>query len=119
MAHGCSQPEGGPGVARKPYHIARQEHLGDALDDLQSRGRLRWRWDYDSDRRRAIFWVAENTENDLQPLDTAAAENLVLRHYAELDEPWRSVPHPGGEGQRGPVADWIRAAREKQGLPLP
>jgi hypothetical protein len=61
-------------MARRPYHIARQEHLGDALDDLQRRGLLRWQWDYANSR--AIYRVTLPGEQ-LRTLDTATAEKVI------------------------------------------
>lgn len=57
-------------MARGPYRIARQEHLGDELDDLQRRGLLLWQWDYAN--RQAIYRVPLPGERE-RPLDTAAA----------------------------------------------
>jgi len=85
-------------MARPPYRIARQEHLGDALDDLARRGRLEWRWDYDYARSRAVFHVVLPGGSE-RALDTRSAELLVKAHYAELGAPWLPVPHPGGERQ--------------------
>lgn len=86
-------------MARPPYHIARQEHLGDALDDLTARGVLRWRWEYDAERSRAIFNVALAGEPE-RALDTKSAEEVVVACYADLGVKWLPVPHPGGERQR-------------------
>ncbi|HEY0691649.1 MAG TPA: hypothetical protein VGD71_21730 [Kribbella sp.] len=61
-------------MARRPYHIARQEHLGEALDDLQRRGLLRWQWDYANSR--AIYRVTLPGEQ-LRTLDTATAEKVI------------------------------------------
>ncbi len=95
-------------MARKPYRIARQEHLGDALDDLQHRGLLRWQWDYAN--RRAIYKVALPDE-PRRALDTAAAEQLVQHHYDDLGVHWFPVPVPGGEKQRTETLQRIDAAR--------
>lgn len=84
-------------MARNPYLIARQEHLGDALDDLQRRGLLRWNWDYAN--RRAIYRVTLPDE-PMRALDTAAAEEVAQRHYDVLGVRWFPVPSPGGETQR-------------------
>ena len=93
-------------MARHPYHIARQEHLGDALDHLRDRGRLRWRWDYANSR--AIYRVTLPGEKE-RALDTATAERLVQRQYDELGVRWLPVPHPGGEKQR---AETVRRVAE-------
>jgi hypothetical protein len=93
-------------VARDPYKIARQEHLGDALDDLQRRGRISWSWDYDNRRSRAIYNVAEGTGAS-RSLDTKQAEQLVQRHHDDIGVIWRAVPSPGGETQREAVDAWI------------
>lgn len=84
-------------MARSPYRIARQEHLGDALDGLQRRGLLRWKWDYAN--RRAIYRVTLPGEHQ-RALDTATAEQLAQRHYDDLGVRWFPVPTPGGEKQR-------------------
>lgn len=86
-------------MARHPYRIARQEHVGDALDDLSQRGRLRWRWEYDLARGRAVFHIALAGEID-RALDTRSAEGVVQSLYAEIGVRWIPVPHPGGERQR-------------------
>lgn len=83
-------------MARSPYRIARQQHVGDALDDLQARGLLRWRWAYADSS--AIYWVTEAGREERR-LDTRRAEALVQRHYDELGVPWVAVSHPGGEVQ--------------------
>lgn len=84
-------------MARRPYRIARQEHLGDALDDLQRRGLLRWQWDYANSR--AIYRVTLPGEQE-RALDTATAERLAQRQYDDLGVHRFPVPAPGGEKQR-------------------
>lgn len=86
-------------MARAPYHIARQEHLGDALDDLQRRGVLRWRWEYDWSQSRAIYHVVVGDDPE-RALGTADAERIAQRCYDSLAVKWLPVPHPGGERQR-------------------
>lgn len=84
-------------MAGRLYHIARQEHLGDALDDLERRGLLRWQWDYANSR--AIYRVTLPGEQ-LRALDTATAEGLAQRLYDNLGVRWFPVPAPGGQKQR-------------------
>jgi hypothetical protein len=81
-----------------PNRIARQQHLGDALDELATGGHLTWRWEYDTVRRRAIFCIAmpDATEN---AYDTRAAEVLVQRLNDQRGLRWFPVPAPGGEAQ--------------------
>jgi hypothetical protein len=98
---------GGKSVARRPYKIARQEHLADALDHLQEMGRLRWRWDYDDTARRAIFHIAMPPDSELSAHDTRSAETIAQGLFDELQVRWRPVPHPGGEDQRAEVQRWI------------
>jgi len=86
-------------MARPPYHIARQEHVGDALDDLQRRGYLTWRWEYDNANSRAIYKITVTGEA-VQTLDTKSAEGLVQHYYTQLGVRWIPVPHPGGERAR-------------------
>jgi hypothetical protein len=92
-------------MARDPYHIARQEHLGDMLDELQMHGRLSWRWEYDTSRRRAIYHVDKGDGSEA--LDTRSAERLVQAECDQLGIRWRPVPHPGGQKQRETVLGWM------------
>jgi hypothetical protein len=96
-------------MARKPYRNARQEHLADALDDLQRRGVLEWRWDYAD--RRAIYWIGHDVKSQ-QRLDTRGAEILAERHLAALGERWFPVPFPGGERQREETLARLAAAEK-------
>jgi hypothetical protein len=91
-------------MAHRPYHIARQQHLGDTLDELARRGRLSWRWDYAN--RRAIYHVTLAGQSERQ-LDTRAAERVVQAECDALGIRWRPVPHPGGEDQLAVVHAWI------------
>ena len=85
-------------MARPPYRIARQQHLGDALGGLAAGGYLTWRWEYDTARRRAIFCIAmpDAAEN---AYDTRAAEVLVQQLNDQRGVLWFPVPAPGGEAQ--------------------
>ena len=93
-------------MARHPYHVARQQHLGDALDDLKARGKLDWRWDYAD--RRAIFRI-QMTGSDWIARDTRAAEQLVQAEYDKTGIRWKAVAHPGGEDQLAETLAWINA----------
>lgn len=90
-------------MARSPYRIARQEHLGDMLDRLQRLGLLTWRWDYEVRKGRgtgsAIYWVTEPGQR-MRKLDTKQAEELALRLCKQESIVWLAVPNPGGETQR-------------------
>jgi hypothetical protein len=85
-------------MARDPYRIARQEHVGDALDALTRSGLLSWRWEYDHVRSRAIFHVTLPGEAE-RALDTRSAEVQVQGLYRAIGVRWLPVPHPGGERQ--------------------
>ena len=85
-------------MVRVPYRIARQQHLGEALDSLATLGQLSWRWEYDVARSRAVFNVTLPGENE-EALDTRTAEALVQRLMADVGFRWIPVPHPGGERQ--------------------
>ena len=76
------------------------------LDDLQGRGLLEWRWDYDNAHSRAIFHVRVKG-GDWRALDTRAAEGVVQGECDALGLRWRPVPHPGGETQRTRIQAWI------------
>ncbi|HEX9994930.1 MAG TPA: hypothetical protein VGB14_18540 [Acidimicrobiales bacterium] len=88
----------------KPYHIARQHHLGLMLDELQQRGRLNWRWDYAD--RRAIYHVNRG-KTGWRALDTREAEQLVQAECDALGIRWCPVKPPGGEKQRDEALRWI------------
>jgi hypothetical protein len=96
-------------MARPPYRIARQEHLGDALDRLALAGRLTWRWDYAGSR--AIFHV-QMPGQEQQALDTRSAEQVVRAEMKAIREFWLPVPHPGGESQREIVIRQILAGQQ-------
>lgn len=96
-------------MAKPPYHIARQEHIGEALDELQRRGLISWSWHYEN--RRAIYIVREDVEAGTW-LDTRSAEALVERLYQRLGVVWFPVPHPGGETQREQTLRRIARARD-------
>jgi hypothetical protein len=93
-------------MARPPYHIARQEHLGDMLDELQTRGCLKWKWGYQASR--AVFHIALE-DGEFRELDTRGAEELVQRECNALGIRWCPVRHPGGERQRAEAVAWIEA----------
>jgi hypothetical protein len=78
------------------------------LDELQARGRLTWRWAYDTARSRAVFHVALQG-GESRALDTRSAEQLVQGACDVLGIRWRPVAHPGGEKQREQVVAWIEA----------
>lgn len=84
-------------MARPPYHIARQEHLGDILDQLQGLGLLTWEWDYEN--RSAIYWIIEPGQQR-RKLGTRQAEVLAEALCRQQGIAWLPVPPPGGETQR-------------------
>ena len=92
-------------MASHSYRIARQEHLGEMLDRLEGRGRLRWRWEYDTANGRAIFHVDQDGTS--RALVTRDAEQVAQSECDALGIRWKPVPHPGGEDQRRKVLDWI------------
>jgi hypothetical protein len=59
-------------MARKPYRTARQEHLGDALDDLGERQIVEWRWAYDEGGHRAVYHVRRRDECSCRSVRTGA-----------------------------------------------
>lgn len=97
-------------MVRRPYRIARQEHLGDMLDRLGELGHVAWRWDYAD--RRAIFHVRLRG-GEWQTLDTKSAETVVQAACDRLGIRWKPVPLPGGEAQRAEVEAWIGSADEE------
>lgn len=90
-------------MPRRPYRIARQEHLGNMLDQLQDRGLLTWAWDYEFRHGHgtgsAVYWVTEAGQRK-RKLDTKRAEELVLELCRRQGIVWLAVPHPGNESLR-------------------
>jgi hypothetical protein len=101
-------------MPRRPYHIARQEHLGDVLDRLQDLSLITWKWDYEVRKGResgsAVYWVTEPGRRR-RKLDTKRAEELALRLCQQESIVWLAVPHPGGETQR---AETLRKIEDLQ-----
>jgi NAD-dependent dihydropyrimidine dehydrogenase PreA subunit len=86
-------------MTKPPYHIARQEHLGDALDALAARELITgWRWDYDVPNRRALYWITEPGQPERR-YETKPAEQLALKYTGKHGSTWKPVPHPGGVDQ--------------------
>jgi hypothetical protein len=78
----------------KPYHIHRQWHLGDFLDELAAAGHLQWTWSYNNSR--AEYTVTEPGKAP-RLLDTKLAEKLAQRIANRERIIWIPVPHYGGE----------------------
>lgn len=78
----------------KPYHIHRQWHLGEFLDELASAGHLQWKWSYKNSR--AEYTVTEPGKTP-RLLDTKLAEQLAQRIANREHIIWIPVPHYGGE----------------------
>ena len=89
-------------MAKPPYRIARQDHVGEMLDALQERGRLAWRWDYDDQRHQAIYNV-RLVGGPWKRHGTRAVESVVQAECDALGILWLPVPHPGGEAQHREV----------------
>lgn len=98
-------------MARSPYRIARQEHVGDMLDELQDLGLLDWYWDYENSS--AVYWVTESGRS-IRKLGTKQAEKLVLKLCKQQAIVWLPVPPPGGADQR---ATTLRKMAELRGIP--
>lgn len=93
-------------MARYPFRIARQEHVGTALDDLVERGVVHsWRFEYDNINSRALFVVT--TDGASEVLLTKEAEKFVQARYDELMVRWKAVPHPGSAKHLRETLAWI------------
>jgi hypothetical protein len=97
-------------VARSPYRIARQEHVGDMLDELQDLGLLDWRWAYENSS--AVYWVTESGRGK-RKLGTKKVEELVLELCRQQAIVWLPVLPPGGEELR---AETLRKIAELRGI---
>jgi hypothetical protein len=102
-------------MPKHPYRIARQEHLGNMLDQLQSFGLLTWAWDYEIRPGRetgsAIYWVTEPGQGK-HKLDTRRAEELTLRLCHQQGIVWLPVPPPGGKTQLAETLRKIEALKQ-------
>lgn len=98
----------------RPYHLPRQVWLGQALDDLARRGRLRWGWAYDTVVSRAKWMIAEPGRPTVTLL-IKQAEQLVQRHYDELGVAWMPVAHPGGQEELDEVRRLLGVERPSDG----
>jgi len=93
-------------MAQYPYRIARQEHIGDMLDEFQNMGLVGWRFYYDSHKSTAYYYISvANRPEDRY--DTKSVEVFVQNLCDREGIIWRPVPHPGGEEQRNKIQAWI------------
>lgn len=104
-------------MARSPYKTARQEHLGNQLDKLQGHGVLAWQWDYNRDKKRAIFRV-QRPGSSWRALDTKRAEGVAQEESDKLGWVWFPVSHPGGERERTETMQRI-AQKKRDGRASP
>ncbi|MEB0266404.1 hypothetical protein [Cryobacterium sp. 10I5] len=95
---------------KHPYRIARQAHLGDFLDELQTAGLIAWVWSYPGSSGEYTI-----TENGKQPrlYGTREAELLAERYAARAATVWFPVPHPGGRDQLTETQKRMEAARHE------
>lgn len=85
-------------MARSPYKIARQEHVGDFLDELQARGLLTWEWDYDVPKSTALYFVALPGQPRKRYF-TKEVEELAQSIASDQQIVWVPVKNPGGVNQ--------------------
>ena len=81
---------------KHPYRIARQQHLGDFLDELQAAGFIAWVWSYSGSS--AEYTITEPGKEP-QLYGTLDAERLASRYSATTRRVWLPVPSPGGQAQ--------------------
>lgn len=96
------------------YRVARQRHVGEMLDRLQAMNLLAWRWEYDTARSRAIYWVTLPNQQE-QRLQTKPVETLVKELCDRNGIVWKPVPPPGGERELETVQAWM--AKQEMRLP--
>lgn len=104
-------------MARPPYRIARQEHIGTALNDLVQRGVVqRWRFEYDEETGTAYFDITTKAKRTSEldsltftstRLTTRDTEKFVQARYDELMVRWKAVPHPGSAKHLRETLAWI------------
>jgi hypothetical protein len=94
---------------KHPYRTARQQHLGDFLDDLQAAGLIAWVWSYSGSS--AEYTI---TESGKEPrlYGTRDAEQLASRYAATTRRIWLPVPNPGGQAQLIETLE-LTAARQR------
>ena len=82
----------------KPFRLHRTWHLGTMLDALQEKRQLVWKYDYDTERRQALFTITEPGQRG-RTLRTREAEQVAQTLTNKLQIVWEPVAHPGGEDQ--------------------
>lgn len=90
---------------RSPYKIHRQMHIGDMLDELESKGALKWQWEYDIPKKSAFYWI-ELPGKAKRKLGTKDAEAAVQKVVNELEIVWMPVPYYGG------LAQWMETTEK-------
>ncbi|WP_194522364.1 hypothetical protein [Cellulosimicrobium sp. JZ28] len=100
------------GWIRRPYKIARQQHLGEFLDYLESAGYLRWSLRHDGS---TAVWIVSEGGRSPREYQTRQAEKLAERIAEWVPIYWRPVPSPGGKELYLQYRQHIAAKRRKLG----
>ncbi|MGO4584198.1 hypothetical protein AB4Z38_09985 [Arthrobacter sp. 2RAF6] len=101
---------------KKPYHIHRQMHLGDFLDELAAQGSLEWTWEYDQENHKALFHITEPGKQRKRYF-IKSAEDIASRLAYQKGIAWLPVPHPGNEDRYQQTQEKIAALRSAGTLP--
>lgn len=118
-----------PRADRFPYRIARQRHIGHALEALESRGLIGdWHlkfdyapgtshWQLRNGRADVLAWwtIADPAGGSRVTYPTREAEEYILGLCAPRDIEWQPVPPPGGEFKARPVREEL-ASKASQGM---
>ncbi len=83
------------------YHIARQRHLGKALDGLQASGRLDWTWRYGP--KATAHYLIRAGHGEVQDFETRDAEKLVQFLFDAMGVTWKPMPYTGYRPQEAEV----------------
>ncbi len=110
---------------------ARQRHLVDILDELQSQGWLNWRGEYllraGATTTTALWWISRHplAKHVFQWYETRDAETLVSDLCKAVGIVWEPVPAPGGAAELAQAQDRMEQRRRRQrealqpkGMPL-
>ena len=107
------------------FKMARQEHLGKALDALQGREFIEaWRLEFVQQPGRststAMWWIALGSPAIEKRYETRPAERLVERLCVQHGITWKPVPHHGGENEatlvRAYLTDQAQEGRDVLGI---
>lgn len=97
---------------RRPYKLARQQHLGEFLDYLRDLGSLTYHLRHDG---QTAVWVIAEGGRAARECSTREAERLAEQIADSVQIYWRPVAHPANKDRYLETRALIAARRRKIG----